>query len=1054
MGRVGLDGGPGHGHVRLARIRAGDAWRWADDWRVREGRLFRPGRDPLPLGADLRLGTETLELDGEGRVVARRRGARRTEILRDAQGTFSGMRDGAVSVRLEPGPTGTRGVASDGRVVTWREEGGAVRGFTDEHGVTTAYVEVAGRLAAIAWADGTGVRVEPVLGGIEARGAGGPWRCARATGDARVALSGPAGAAWVVEGRGDGETVTDPAGGVTTLLRARGRVVGWIDPRSGETRVERDGDGRPVAVTDPSGARWGLDWAPTRLGGLVEPDGARWSITGEATGPVSFQDPAGRSSSWEVDPSGRVRAVRQGAAVRTWARDADGRPSTLGEPNGARLQLRRDDAGRVVEVANGVGAWRIVRGPTGRVASVADPGGAAWTLGYDRLGRISSVEDPSGRKVTWTRRDDGGLAGVLMDGRQRWELRWSAAGMPSALRDPLGRVTGWTRDALGRARAVLRADGAVVDVVRDAAGDLTSVGSVRVTRDGAGRALGLSLPRGASVAWDRDAAGRVTGVSAPGVAILLTRGPGGELREVRVGDEVPVRLRRDGHGRVVAAEGGLGVEVRRDTAGRVVGLARVGAQPMILDRDLRGLVSRVSIGDDVWVYGRDAAGRVLSLEGPDGVRLGVDRDAAGRPRLVRFPGGGLARLQRAGDGVDIALEDDGGGVDGAAGWSTDPAGRVVRLRIEGAEGGGLALRRDPVGSLVTVEGAEEAWSWAPGQLEGPGGARLFYDELGRPREGTVPEALAPLWGAVTGAVGFVVGEQGELREVAGSRGGVRLRHDAAGRLTSWSGPAAQGTVERDAFGRLVRVGALGVEGWEVPLLVGGQPRAGLAGLALARPGGGVLLDPRGTPLLAVHMGLVTPSPGGLPDGAAAAAGEAGAGGRFQAFPGAPLLGLLDALDPFSGQPTGPSWAWPWSPPRWEALPGDGNWPDPDDAAVDVPWDPEPWAPTSPWSRPLDLLADLGELDRVEISAPPPGLPWLPASLAPHVPVGLPDPDGPALDEDPIVAWVLAVARPGAAPPEPEDLVSALLAEEVDTLVRVAPGLAPELPPGLYSNRKR
>ena len=204
------------------------------------------------------------------------------------------------------------------------------------------------------------------------------------------------------------------------------------------------------------------------------------------------------------------------------------------------------------------------------------------------------------------------------------------------------------------------------------------------------------------------------------------------------------------------------------------------------------------------------------------------------------------------------------------------------------------------------------------------------------------------------------------------------------------------------------------------------------GVAVAGQGGGVLLDPRGVPIFS--------SPG-VPLDASPLRGEEGvqptevrSGGRVAPWPGGPWIGATDARDPVTGDSTGATALWPWVPRGLESASWDPPWPEPDDAARELPWDPAPWAATSPWGDPLTLLVTGGQLPQIdpglrlatwgEPAVPGedhqgiPGLPLLPASLAPVTPILVHDPDAIPLPEDPIVRWVLAQARdgrPGAGP---------------------------------------
>ncbi len=1072
--RTDLDGGPGNRDVRLARVWTGRRWEWADDWRLDGSRLSRPGRGDVRVDADARWGEERLVADAAGRVVERLRGRDRLQILRDEQGEFVGMQRGEVGVRVDGQGSLRRGVAVDGREVRFRYDQGELRSVLDSGGSPVIYTWRDGILAGIVWADGGSVALSGQPGRSRVTGAGGPWSCS-VSGDiagARTTLVGPAGT-WIVSRASGSRVVTDPIGGTTRSYWQDGRLTGWTDPRPGDTRIVRDPEGRITAVTDPSGARWSFEWTALGVASVGAPDGTRWALSRGATGGIErVDDPAGRSVTWEVDPAGRQRGWRIGASRWGYVRDAAGRVVAVTDPVGSDVTLRRDRAGRVVTVRDGAGSeWNVDYDGWGRTVAVRAPGGARWDLRRDPLGRVISIRDPV-RETRWSWRPDGTIGRVVVGASGVWELLWNAAGHLSALRDPEGRLTGWSRDALGRPQIVHRADGSALALGRDAAGDLRSAGGVNVRRDASGRALGLSGAAG-TVAWDRDPSGRVIRVTAPGTILTIARESAGSIREVRVGETTPVRLQRDGQGRVVRAEAdaaiGAVVDLTRDAAGRILSLTRSGAPAVRIDRDVRGLESSVSVGSTTFAVGRDATGRTVSLEASGGVRLGVDRDGAGRPRHVRFSDGALARFTQDEHGTTISIEDRDGARAGEGGWEFDATGLLSSLR----SGATWLLRRDPLGALVAVESEAAVWSSTPDGVDGPGGAFVRYDARGRPISARSPSGARGATGSTDGAWGLGAGpamydtdDDGAMRAVLGDRGKIRLHHDAAGRLDAWEGPAGKVRLARDAFGRLARVGGTPVDGWDGLVVLGGAPFVHLARVAVAARDFGAALDPRGTPAFLVRPRGLAVSPAGGPAATGEAAGSesharnpsfAAAGGRFQPIPDGPLLSLSDAVDPLSGQATGPVLRLPWAPRPWEPAPGASPLASPDAAASAVPWDPAGWAPDSPWSDPLALLIAVGELPSGAHAghAPSaagslrtsrvPGLPWLPSSLAPELPAVLPDPSTFQPDDDPVIAWVYASARAPTEPPEPASLATALLSPGLHRALRSIPDLALPLP---------
>lgn len=1031
---VDLDGGPYHHDVRLARVWDGAEWRWSDDWRVVGGRLERPGYAPALLDG-LRFGEERLDVDGEGRVVRRSRAGRVLDVLRAPNGAFVGMRRGPVSVRVED----DEGIASDGRRVRWRREAGELRSVAGAGGVRVVYGYREGALARLDWPDGAAVAWEREgVAGVPGartvtRGLGGAWRCEiRSLG--KLGITSPAGT-WLVARDGSGVAVTDPTGGVTRSRWSDGRLLGWTDPRGGETRLGRDARGRIIEVSEPTGATWRLAWDEGNLAALSGPDGARWTLTRGGGGTlVSFEEPTGRGSRWSWDRLGTLQEVRVGGSAWTFARDKAGRPVRLADPTGSAVDLARRDDGRVVRVRDaGGGDWALTHDGRGEVVALRAPGGATWSIARDALGRVVGVTDPAGAATTWTLRDDGLPGRLRVSSRHVWELLWSASGALSGLRDPAGRVTGWTRDGLGRARAVHRSDGATLRIDRDPAGDVAGVGdAVRVRRDASGRPLSIEA---LGLAWDRDVAGRVVGVGGPGIGLSLAREPGGAVREVRIGGETAVRLVRDAQGAVVRAEGDPStpaVAIARDAAGRIVGIDGPHGR-LTATRDARGLVARLEWSDRAWVHGRDGAGRLVVVAA-GALRVGIDHDAAGRVVLARLPGGQLARFSLGDDERRVEVVDVDGRPLASLAWAFDPAGALARLRV----GVDWLLRRDPLGALVVAESAERVWSNAPDGVDGPGGANIRYDTRGRPATVRAPEGPAP-WSLV-GELRYDVDEVGRIVAISGANGRVRLRYDGLGRLAGWRGPEGDHTLRRDALGRLVESGGRALMGWGQLLARGDEVHVGIPGVVQARAADGLLLGPDGAPLLSTRSGLLSWSPQGVP----AAAGAA-VGGRHADAPGLPALGLVDAIDPASGQPLGAAPRLPWAARAWEPSAGVSPFADPD-AASPAPWDDAPWAPDSPWSDPLRLLVLAGELpEGGPRAANAPGLPWLPASSAPDLPAPLPDRSAFFHDDEPIVRWILDHARAPTRTPRDADVAEFFLSEALDGRLRGPPGLAPGLP---------
>lgn len=986
------------------------------------------------------LGNTTIVTDATGQILSFVAAGRRTSVLRGPTAlggahTFQGLSRGGVAatrVSSRPAMDKTNHVigtedrwSGGGETATYRWESGGLGSVETAHGLTR-YTYTAGRLSAIQAADGSVVTLD--AGVVTAAGI--EWRCVVEAG-ATTLTAGPE--RWRVEGsRAIGEQrVVDPGGGVTASRWVDGRLVGWTDPGGAVTEVRWGDDGTMSGVTSAMGS-WSMRWANSALTALS--GGATWNLSYDAAGNLTQEsDALTRLTPW-LTAEGAVLQWGAGAARRSLGRGASGVTSIT---DGGRVNLKRDGNGRLIGVTDPAGGeWRLVRDGAGRVSEVADPAGAQWRIAWDAVGRVVGVTDSTGRESRWERTASG-IVTFAVDGAS-WRFGRDPVGRVVTAEDPQGRRWRVSRDGAGRPIALVRPDQSTLRFDRDAVGNIVGIDDFHLTRDSAGRPTAWSRgSRSGGWAWDQVG---FNGVRGPGVRFGLTRDAAGQISAAELDGGVRWTLDRDVDGRVVRVNGPGAVTIGRDLSGRVTALSGPSGD-LRIDRDGRGLPSRLQLtqGADPgagraaapavrqWTWRRDGAGRLLGVEAPGGLRMGVDRDSAGRPLLARFGDGSLARYLWDASGVGVALQGADDGLLAISGWSFDALGHVTRLRGEHP----VLLQRDPLGELTVQEGAD-VWSRAPDRMEGPDGATLTWDLEGRAATAQMPAGAPPLWGVADGPVQWAGSADGTLMRVVGSRGTVTVDHDPLGRLVRWvtglNGSAPVTTdVVRDALGRLVSVGGAEALGWDGALSFAGAARATIPDVGQARPGGGVLVDARQVAILAAPLGEVRVAPSGLP--LTPAVGEIGSGGRFQPLVGGPLFGLLDAVDPMSGQPTGAPWPMPGEEHAWEVTRALTPWPEPD-ACSDAPWDPARWAPEAPWADPLGLLVDVGLLpDGGPRTVPPPGLPWLPASAAPVIPAPIRDPATVDLRLGTVEAWVYAHARAPVSPADPGSLVAWLLWQE-------------------------
>ncbi len=978
---VDLDGGPYARDVRVARLWDGAGWRWADDWSTLDGKLLRPGHAALPVAA----WPERLEFDAQGRLTARVRDGRRLEVLRDAAGGFLGLRAGTVQVRL----TENGAEASDGRTVTYTLAGTLIEEVKGPLGTTT-YGYAGAALDSVRWPDGGSLRLE----GDGTSGLGGRWRCALSGDSARI--DGPAGR-WEVT-RGEEWVVTTPGGTSFRSRWADGLLTGWTDGDGVRVELERDASGRIEGVRRDGERVARLTWDTHGLVELRDADGT-WKLSRDEDGSVVQRlEPDGRGPLRDGS-EGRPRWLRLGSESTVVTRDAAGRPSRLQSGGQGEARVERDAAGNLTRVTDGAGSvWSVERGLGGAPQALIDPAARRWDLRTDADGRLSRLVGPDGGAFSLVH-SNGRLA-QLSEGASRWTWLRDGNGALSGLRDPEGRQTTLSRSPSGAVTTVRLPDGITHSLGRDGLGRLRSVDGWRIVRDGRGRVAEVRGPGAVLAGWSRDGAGRVTGFGMGDVSFEFSRDLGGRVASVRAGetDTERWRLSRDSAGRVseVSAADGSLVRLARDSAGLVTRVTDAFGE-MALSRDMRGRVTKV-VASHTWSIGRDLAGRVVRVQ-VDGLgTVGADYEADGGLRLLRLPDAAMVRRNVSRDAGELIATDHDGQSVGTAGWTRDGTGRILSLD----SGGRVELERDPAGRLVRSLGPDGEWTREAGVLRAPDGSSVRTTPEGVPTG--VSLATAGPWGLGAGEASYRW-EGGRLTGLDGEAGGAALVHDSLGRPTQLHVGGRTVAIERDALGRLRRVGGEVVQSWDALLAIGRAPRVSLARGVVARPGGVVLSDPRGHPLLAPWSPPLRPWPTGWTPGVAAA--ETGAGGRF-VLPGGLLLGFLRAVDPLSGVSTTPD-RWPWVPLEPELGPAPTTFPTPD-AATPALWDPVPFDTVAGWSDPVARLVEGGWLPGGgQEPAEAPGLPWLPASFARTVPAVVAGHGAVQLDEDIAGQLVLGAA---------------------------------------------
>ncbi|MCB9597000.1 MAG: RHS repeat protein [Sandaracinaceae bacterium] len=403
------------------------------------------------------------------------------------------------------------------------------------------------------------------------------------------------------------------------------------------------------------------------------------------------------------------RRGRGGSVVATL--DPEGRPATVKAPDGGVEKHVYDDAGRVVVHVDATGTEAQLRYADDALVERAGDGPPTAI----RTNAAGATEIVVGDEWLEVERDGARRPSRVRLRDEEWTATYDGLGRPAQLDGPDGRRR-FEHDAFGRLVGI------EVDGLRAA-----------FTRDGEGRLLRATLPDGDWVI-ERDRGGLPRLVTRPDFACELRFD-----RERRLTAVVDRRGRR--------------WAFTRDAMGRVV---------EEIDFDQRSYQYRYA----------GASSDVATLVLPDGDRVGVYRDKAGRVTEARY---GKTIEER---------------------FVYDVAGRVIEARREDNV---VTLGRDRLGAVVSERQGEDE-------------VGASYDARGRRAlvVSSVGARITRTWGANGGRVVEIMAPDGSRHEVQLDRsrlvsgdldvaraprdpplrfsGEGEVERDVAGRITAWTAP--------------------------------------------------------------------------------------------------------------------------------------------------------------------------------------------------------------------------------------------------------------------------
>jgi RHS repeat-associated protein len=703
--------------------------------------------------------------NGQIRDLARvtDRNGNRIDIVRDAQGTPTGVEHDGYRLAVDSAATANGPRVAAIRVLDGSEHGVVVKRYEyDDRGRLTGVVNSSGRPYTYRWDDADRITAWANRAGFrysyeyDDRG-----RVVRGTG-ADGYLSGefsydPAARTTVFrDSLGRAKTYHyDVHGHVDRVIDADGAALVFHDDlygrrlrgtdRRGMTTVfDRDAAGNTIRVQRPDGTTLSAEFnALNALTLLVQADGTRWRQEHDAAGNVVVQiDPLEARTEFGYDTRGSLVSITDDAGDRTvYEADAAGQTVSVTGPDGAVHRIARDAFGRAVAVTGPDGGltryeWSVEGGLRSRVG----PDGAREEWQTDADGELVAYTDQRGAVTRYEVGPFGTVAARIEADAARFEYRYDTEMQLVAVTGPGQVQWAYTYDHSGNLVRETDYNGRSLLYTYDADGWLTesvdALGHRTVfSRDPLGRVVGRQTVD-AEFAYGYDPNGRMLFASGAGSRLDYAYDARGRV----VAETVDGRTTRSGYdamGRRVARVTPAGAESswRYDAKSRPVVFA-AGDVEQHIRYDISGRETSRLLGAGGAVLSRDfdAAGRV-AVEQISMLASPGSPASQASPASQSSPGSGHTSLSRSyayhADGIPAAMTDS---LRGRQEYVADPRGRISEVRS--SQGGGESYSYDGFGTVVLAAHDTQADSAGGRAVSGTrvlraGRVHYDYDAAGR-----------------------------------------------------------------------------------------------------------------------------------------------------------------------------------------------------------------------------------------------------------------------------------------------------------------------------------
>jgi RHS repeat-associated protein len=243
-----------------------------------------------------------------------------------------------------------------------------------------------------------------------------------------------------------------------------GRLISQADRNGNALTLIRDGQGRVIAISEPSGRQLTVSYV-----------GATLRIS-------SIRDPVGREVRYGYDGAGRLTTVTDaGGGMTRYAYDDANRMVSITDPRNITFLINEyDDAGRVIrQIQADGGIWTFSYTATGSFISqstVTNPNGYSTTYRFNAVGYLISQTDALGQTTVLEREAGSNLLLATTDplGR-RTSFTYDAAGNVTSITDPAGNVRSFEYEPIfSKLTSIIDPLGNVTRFEYDARGNLTA----------------------------------------------------------------------------------------------------------------------------------------------------------------------------------------------------------------------------------------------------------------------------------------------------------------------------------------------------------------------------------------------------------------------------------------------------------------------------------------------------------------------------------------------------------------------------------------------------